>query len=185
MQVNFNPSVNQVRPQFKASFANNKQTKKALEYFLISKEEEILATQLMLEAIKTDDKIGLRYDRKIGGYCAKNMTNGKEIILRDYSYSYGGDPFIILYRAITNGTLLDIEEVEWETDPDEEAAKLIKKQVSKKQVAVDKLKRQIKSLKTQLAKSEEKLISAEYDLSQGRFAIAKKELFSRIKKIKL
>ena len=189
MQVNFNPSVNQVRPNFKASFANDSKTKAALEHFIIHDKKNILSIQYMLEDIKTDDKISLRdKEIRIDGYTyyayfAKNLTNGKEFILHDGDVYRNGRPLNVLARIVKNGELLG-KKPEWNEDYYERAVNLIKEQSSKKQVAVDKLKRQIKSLKTRLEKSEMKLISAESDLYQSKFAIAKKELFSRIKKIK-
>ena len=60
MQVNLNQSVNQVKPNFKASFANDASTKKVLENFIRNEKETTWATQFALEDIKTNELIKIR-----------------------------------------------------------------------------------------------------------------------------
>lgn len=187
MQVNLNSNINQTQPNFKASFANDSETKAALEHFVIKDEEEILSIQYMLEDIKTDDKISLRHKETcIGGcthyaYFAKNLTNGKEFILHDGDVYRGGRPLNVLSRIIESGKLLG-KEPEWNEDYYERAVNLIKEQSSKKQEIVNKLKKEIESLKRILAKKEKEFIDKEHTYILDRFEFAKKELFSRIKK---
>ena len=187
MQVNLNSNINQTQPNFKASFADDSKTKKALKYFIIDDKEDILSIQYMLEDIKTDDKISLRRkETRIGGfthyaYFAKNLTNGKEFILHDGDVYRGGRPLSVLDRIISSGELLG-KEPEWNEDYYEKAVNLIEEQSSKKQEIVNKLKKEIESLKRILAKKEKEFLNKEHTCFQDSFEIAKKELFSRIKK---
>lgn len=58
----------------------------------------------------------------------------------------------------------------------------ISDQNSKKQEIVNKLKKEIESLKRILTKKEKEFLNKEHTCFLDRFEIAKKELFSRIKK---
>lgn len=141
----------------------------------------------MLEDIKTDDKISLSHKEiRLGGYphyayFAKNLTSGKEFILHDGDAYRGGRPFSVLDRIINSGELLG-KKPERNEDYYERAVNLIKEQSSKKQEIVNKLKKEIESLKRILAKKEKEFLDKEHTCFLDRFEIVEKELFSRIKK---
>ena len=85
MQVNFNPSINQARPNFKAHFDNDSESKNIIRHLSqnLSGQVAILATHLALTDIEGNDTISLTQslnDAKTDIYVL-NSTNNKAINL--------------------------------------------------------------------------------------------------------
>ena len=70
MQVNFNPSVNQARPQFKASFAKDKTTQTILKRWIEIDPEATLAMKLALEDSISSQKVKVKdgFELTMGWY---------------------------------------------------------------------------------------------------------------------
>jgi len=178
MQVNLNQSVNQVKPNFKASFANDASTKKVLENFIRNEKETTLATQFALEDIKTNDKISLRYDAKTGDCYAKNMTTTNEILLEDRQLSNPSK----LYRAIVEEGFLN-ERLEGKKNYYlDKAIEFIKKQFSKEQEELNKLNYEYEKLLSDAGYIRQQYMAKDYECFEKQLQFVGEKIFSRIKK---
>ena len=188
MQVNFNPSVNQVRPNFKASFSEDFDTRLLLDNFNDSRYEQtnLLATHYALQDMASNDKISLvenYYDNII---YAKNLANGKEIPLKGWHAQYLNDVTANLKDAIENGKLIDEKpKLDIETYTKKAAAFLstTSKKGNGKKVA-DNLKQQIKELEYKLKILQDRLWAVNHNKDWKRAEAVKKEIFLLAKKVK-
>ena len=152
MQVNLNTNINQSRPNFKASFSDDIETKQVLARFNNRLHEQInfLATHYALQDMTSDDKISLMHNISDDTIYAKNLTNGKEIDLSGYHAYYGNDVPARLRDAIKNGTLID-EKPKLDMDTyAERAVDFVYATTKKDDSIVSKLEQQIKILKDKL-----------------------------------
>ena len=186
MQVNFNPSVNQVRPNFKASFSDDTNTKLVLDRFNRSRYEQtnLLATHYALQDMASNDKISLVENYSNNTIYAKNLANGKKIQIKGLHAQYGSDVTANLKDAIENGKLIDEKpKLDIETYTKKAAAFL--GTISKKGNKVaDNLKQQIKELEDKLKILQDRLWTVNHNKDLKRAEAVKKEIFLLAKKVK-
>lgn len=186
MQVNFNPSVNQVRPNFKASFSEDFDTRLVLDNFNNSRYEQInlLATHYALQDMTSNDKISLVENYSDNTIYAKNLANGKEIQINGYHAYYGNDVTARLREAIENGKLIDEKpKFDIETYTKKAAAFLGTTSVKENKVA-NHLKQQIKKLEDELKIFQDRLWTVNHNEDLKRAKAVKKEIFLLAKKVK-
>lgn len=144
MRVNLNPSINQSRPNFKASFSNDAETRKVINDVRITREgfANILTTHYALKDMDSNDIIGLARGED-GDYYAKNLTNGKEIKLSLGLTEYTSSK---LTRAIDNRELIDEEpKLKWK-EYYNRACDLIRTTTKKEYDTAEKLRSRIEML---------------------------------------
>lgn len=188
MQVNFNPSVNQVIPNFKASFSNDAETRKIIKKLEMTRNgfADILATHYALKDMDSKDIIGLVYDLDRNGYYAKNLTNGKEIELSGY---FSEDTASRLERAISKKELINEEPKLKGLEYYNRACELIRTVAKKELDIAEKLSPKIRAAEArgEIRKADElrnKLSKTNGDKLQKIFEAIEKELFPLAKKVK-
>ena len=181
MQVNLNPSINQSRASFKASFSNDVDTKVVIDDLkhVHNGTARILAAHYALNDIDSNDIIGLVHDLDRKGYYAKNLTNGKEIELSD---KFGAEIASRLIEAVNDGELIDKKPKHEIGEYIYRAFDFIGVHSKKEDSILNKLEQQIKSLETKLNGLRDKFSTVRKKRIYNIANAVKKEIFSLAKK---
>ena len=186
MQVNFNPKVNYSRPNFKASFSDDIETKLIFDSLNKSNFEQInlLAVHYALQDMTSNDKISLVNNYPEYTICAKNLTNGKEIELKGYPACPDKAVPARLRKAIENGNLIDEKPKHDMETYIKKAAVFLTLNSKKENSKADKIKQLIKELENELKMLQDKLWKVKDNESYNRAKAVEKEVFSLVKKVK-
>ena len=185
MQVNLSTNISQSRPNFKASFSDDIDTKLVLSEINRSSLEQInlLATHYALQDMAPNDKISLKKNVFEDVVYARNLANGREIRLYEHEYINTGLS-ARLREAIAYGELID-EGPKLDMDIYiKKAVDIIDAASEKENCIGKKLEQQIARLEKDLKNLKHKLWTVRLDENNKRTIAVEKEIFSLTEKVK-
>ena len=185
MQINFNPSINYSRPNFKASFSDDIDTKILLKNFNRSNDGRInlLATHYALQDMASNDKISLVEDCSRNTIYAKNLANGKEILLNGYHRHRDAEKLTTELRdAVEKGFLINEKPKLDMNTYTEQAVDFLYATTKKDDSIASKLEKQIKKLEDKLKNLKDNLQTVNHNSSHNKAKAVEREIFSLAKK---
>ena len=152
MQVNLNTNIRQSKPQFKAKFADDINTKNILKEILPENKHFVLATHFALNDMETDDQIALRRDSHNHKYYARNLSSDKEVCLST------GNPMFIegaeLFSNIMKKGLIDEPLKHNYLEYINKAIKYFQENFKTENIAINKLKIELNKAESELLAKE-------------------------------